>query len=318
MIRTLGGMGSNKERVFLSNPYSTDADQAIFEAVVAKYEGKIVRDMYVLKVLRILDYGPWIVSTSDNDGNVYSDVLFECEVFQPEIGDIVIGAVCESAGRALEIPKLTKDKMSICVKLNNNLEQLILEQKVTLRIRSINWDPGSSTIDVSGTLIHARVYPAVVYEIKGEEVLEYKDLIKSYNQTTESLLKEIKGLEEFVERAYPFSTKATFNLPTKPFDDIFKDCLEGKIKGRAKLIDCCFLDRVDGLVYVGEHKPKVRETLTCIKSLYEGRIKALRNIVEMSVEYADWSKDIAEYYSTSKKNNDNFISTIKNGLTSLK
>jgi len=289
--------------------YNSNPDETVLKLVKQKYEKKTNRNCFIKEVIEILEYTKWEAVSYSEDSYI-SHVVFKALIDNHKIGDLIIGAIAEKGGRSNDTIHLRKDYLALYATCNANIPQLLTGQKISLKIKTINWDQYADVVIATGIFTHSCIYPNKTFCLNSNEVKNLLPLIEEYKKAI-SKYKSVPKKES--DMLYPFNKDQSDTYKNKK---VFLDVLDDLIKKDNETIyimKSCFLQKEQGLVYVIP-EPKLlneKDTQACIQEIFEDTIKANESILEIIKEYSEKSKYLDDFYHASKMNYDNQINNIK-------
>lgn len=298
---------SDSEKVILSDRrsiYNPDKEKIILEVLKKKYEQKCHRNCFIIKITKVIDFSEFVLVNYDNSGNFETFVVYEAEVNQIKVNDIIVGAKVITSGDTSKQAILKKDMITLTTRINNNIN-LIKGQLVTIKAITPVYVEESEDVYVYGDLIpHIQITPTIFTLI---DVDRYKHIIDKFEKEVKSLETKIssydKKLVDFMkEKLYPFEKDQSNKLKFQK--QSFRELI--KSKENVEVVANMLLHPIDGLVYYAKTTVE-KDSYTSIVVLYEHHIKALMTLKDMCSYYRNYNdksfKYLWNYYNNAKINN---------------
>lgn len=306
MFRILGGPGKLRETVKISDPFSMPN---VLDLVKEQYEGKVTRDVFVISILEIIEESEWYIGKHNNSSETLCDVVFKCSVEKPEIGDVLINCVAEKAGRNVDAIIFNKNNMTISAICNSNIDQVLINQVMTVLIKNIVWEQFATKITVAAVFRHAAIFHCKIYRLAKKDVLACQDLIQEYKEIINQKLSTPLD-KKMVDLAYTFTEQKKHEgkevIP-------FSSALDNMNSRYTIIVRSCFYQ--PGYVFIDKNLPyKTISTKEAITEIFEEQIKYIDLIREMESVYTDMDANLLKYYKTSKKMNDRFENIVIEGI----
>jgi hypothetical protein len=223
---------------------------------------------------------------------------------------MIIGAVVEVGGRSNDTIQFRKDYMAIYATCNPNISQLLKDQIITLKIKTITWNQYSEEVVMTCLLTHSSVYANKTFELEALKVQECKDLVKSFTD----MIEPSKASKKTADLLYPFTKDQSKTYDGKAnIVDVLNGLLESKENKTIYIMKSCFLPAEEGMVYVIPKPSIINETnnRNCIHEIFEDWLKSIEIVNEMEETYDKMEKYLVNYYAASKGNYDRQIDRVK-------
>lgn len=184
-------------------------DELIIEKIQNLYVGKCTNTCYIVEFISIINKGNIKVNSSENNGNVYIDVVFNCKVITLDKGSIIIDAKHYENDNNTII----YEKPYAYIYCERNKYKQLHKDNAIICVNESMYKEGSSKILVYGRIfLNERIqynFKIINSELEMLELKEikklYKDYLNIYNNYKS--IENNKYIKEFSDIFYPYIEK---------------------------------------------------------------------------------------------------------------